>query len=246
MRSRSTHPKWGLLNIVWPFAWWLPHLLHLLTLERRDIPIAFWVTRSRSNYWSLSQHCPLNILWTICLIIAKLGTVIATGEWVIHHIYIYATPLHFAPGGQVCLSNISLLFTGTSIQYTGLVIDYSGLCTARNCFFQVSVMVHGPLLSGYWFQIIKLYGYITSKIFLASLYDICSVCLNTYLNLVLKDIWQMTVLFQCLLHDKEIRSGWCIISVSNMGHSRTGKGECVIRRNLNESRKFNELATCSR
>ena len=37
------------------------------------LPIGFRVIRSRLNNSSSSQHCPLNILWTICLIITELG-----------------------------------------------------------------------------------------------------------------------------------------------------------------------------
>ena len=48
------------------------------------IPIALWVTRSRSNYWPSYLQCPLNILWTICLIITKFGTVVAIREWIIY------------------------------------------------------------------------------------------------------------------------------------------------------------------
>ena len=67
---------------------------HLLTLD-----IAFRVTMS--NYWSSYQHCPLNILWIICLMITKLGTMVVTREWIIH--CIYATILNFAPWGNPCI-----------------------------------------------------------------------------------------------------------------------------------------------
>ena len=53
---------------------------------------------------------------------------------------LYATRLHFAPGGQVCLSNISLLF----IQYTG-PSHITQVCVQLEIVFQVSVMVHVPL-----------------------------------------------------------------------------------------------------
>ena len=67
--------------------------------------IAFWV--ARSNYSSSLQHCPLNILGNIWLILAKLCTVVATREWIIH--CVYATLLNFVPGRHlpVCFSNVS-------------------------------------------------------------------------------------------------------------------------------------------
>ena len=58
--------------------------MRLGNLRETIIPIAFQSQgHSRSNYWSSSQHCPLNILVTICFIITKLGTVVATREWII-------------------------------------------------------------------------------------------------------------------------------------------------------------------
>ena len=62
-------------------------MLCWLTLEKRLFILHFEVTRSRSNCWSSSQHCPLNHLWTICLIIYKLSTVVASGECIIHCIW---------------------------------------------------------------------------------------------------------------------------------------------------------------
>ena len=56
----------------------------------------YWVTRARSNYSSSSHHCPLNIIWTICLVINKPGTLVATRYWIIH--CIYTTLLNFSPG----------------------------------------------------------------------------------------------------------------------------------------------------
>ena len=71
-QTAGLHPKRCLFNISWPFVWW-SNLLPWLTLKRSSL-----VTRSRSNYWSSFQHYLLNILWAICLIITKLGTVVAT------------------------------------------------------------------------------------------------------------------------------------------------------------------------
>ena len=50
----------------------LQNLLVTLFDFREIMPIALWVTRS--NYWSSSPLYPLNILWTICLIITILAT----------------------------------------------------------------------------------------------------------------------------------------------------------------------------
>ena len=69
-------------------------LATLVDFYERITPIDLWVTRSRSNYWSLFQHYSFNIFWTICLIIIKLGTVVATREWIVH--CICATLLNFA------------------------------------------------------------------------------------------------------------------------------------------------------
>ena len=52
---------------------------------REDYPIVF---RSQGQGQSTGlHHCPLNILWSICLIITKQGTVAATRKWIIHYIY---------------------------------------------------------------------------------------------------------------------------------------------------------------
>ena len=40
-------------------------LATLVDFRENIIPTAFWVTRSRSHYWSSYQQCPLNILGTI-------------------------------------------------------------------------------------------------------------------------------------------------------------------------------------
>ena len=77
-QTAGLHPKRCLFIISWPFVWWW-NLLPWLTLKRNSL-----VTRSRSNYWSSFQHYLLNIWWVICLIITKLGTVVATREWIIH------------------------------------------------------------------------------------------------------------------------------------------------------------------
>ena len=95
-QGQTTRANCCLLNIFWSFAWWSPNLVHWLTLERKLSLLLLWVTRSRSNYRSSYLHCPLNILWTICLVITKLGTVVATIECIIH--CIYAMLLHFARG----------------------------------------------------------------------------------------------------------------------------------------------------
>ena len=79
-------------------------MLYWLTLERKLFILHFGVTRSMSNHWSSSQHCPLNNLWTIGLIIAKLGTVVASGECIIHCI---KTLLNFAPGGHRFLLSLT-------------------------------------------------------------------------------------------------------------------------------------------
>lgn len=54
-RSRSTADicqKCCSLNILLPFAWWLPKFLHWLTSERSLFVLLFFITRSSSNYWS--------------------------------------------------------------------------------------------------------------------------------------------------------------------------------------------------
>ena len=51
--------------------------------EKIIIPIAFWVSRARSDFLSLYQCCPINILWTNLLKITKLGLMVATREWII-------------------------------------------------------------------------------------------------------------------------------------------------------------------
>ena len=70
-----------------------------IDFREKIIPIAFWVTRSRSNFWSLSKHCQVNILGTIRMIITKRRTVGANSEWIIHCILVCATLWDFAPGG---------------------------------------------------------------------------------------------------------------------------------------------------
>ena len=81
---------------------------------REDYPIVF---RSQGQGQSTGlHHCPLNILWSICLIITKQGTVASTREWIIH--YIYATLLNFAPGGiYVSQTFLVLHKSGTSQLY---------------------------------------------------------------------------------------------------------------------------------
>ena len=94
-QTADLHPKCCLLYIFWPFGCF--KLATLVDFIEKNIPIDFGVTRSRSNYWSSYQHCLLNILWTIVLIITKLDTVVATREWIIHCVCV--TLLNFAPEG---------------------------------------------------------------------------------------------------------------------------------------------------
>ena len=44
-------------------------------------PIAFRVTRSRSNYWSSSQHCPRNILYSIKVLNITNQYVVLLSDW---------------------------------------------------------------------------------------------------------------------------------------------------------------------
>ena len=85
-------------------------LATLVDLRDKIIPIALWVKRTRSNYWSAFQHCPLKIDWIIYLIMTKHGTNVISGELIIHGTCIYATLLNFARGGggvDFCFSYIS-------------------------------------------------------------------------------------------------------------------------------------------
>ena len=43
------------------FCLMVTKLVALVDFRKKIIPNAFWVTRSRSNDWASSQHCPLNI-----------------------------------------------------------------------------------------------------------------------------------------------------------------------------------------
>ena len=55
--------------------------------------------RSRSICWSSSQCCPFNILWTSCLLITKLGTLVITIEWIIitdYQVYVVKVTDNFA------------------------------------------------------------------------------------------------------------------------------------------------------
>ena len=93
--------------ILWLSNWWLPNFSTMFDFSKKIIPIALWVTRSWSNYWFSSQHCPLNILWTIRLIITKHGTVVAAREWIFH--CIYADLLTFAPEEHVRFQTVLVL-----------------------------------------------------------------------------------------------------------------------------------------
>ena len=96
-QTADLHPKCCLLIILWSFVWMVTKLATLVDFREKIILIAFWVTRSKFNYWSLSKHCSVIILWTICLIITRPLTVVANSEWIIH--CIYATFWDLAPGG---------------------------------------------------------------------------------------------------------------------------------------------------
>ena len=98
-QTAGLHPKRCLFIISWPFVWWW-NLLHWLTLKRNSL-----VTRSRSNYWSSFQHYLLNIWWVICLIITKLGTVVASTEWIVS-LYAY-NPFEICTRVHICFSIIS-------------------------------------------------------------------------------------------------------------------------------------------
>lgn len=55
----------------------------------------------------LPQHCPLNILQTICLIITKLGKLVAMHSTMENSLY-SCNPFEFGTGGRrICFSNIS-------------------------------------------------------------------------------------------------------------------------------------------
>ena len=64
------HPKCCLLIILWSNRWLFPNFATPVELS-----LLLFGPRSKSNYWSSFQDLPLNILWIICLIINKLGTV---------------------------------------------------------------------------------------------------------------------------------------------------------------------------
>ena len=67
-------------------------LASMVDFTEKIIPIAFWGHKVKVKYWSSYQHFPLNILWTICLIITKLCTVVNTRKcitlckpfWILH------------------------------------------------------------------------------------------------------------------------------------------------------------------
>ena len=71
------------LNILWPFAWWLQNLLYQLALDRKWSLLLFG-SQGQGQTTVLHLKCyPLNILWTFSLIVTKLGTLVATREWMI-------------------------------------------------------------------------------------------------------------------------------------------------------------------
>ena len=91
-------------------------LLYLLTLclmvsklatmvgfTEKIIPIAFLGHKVKVKYWSSYQHFPLNILWTICLIITKLCTVVTTRKCIKR----FANPFEFCTRGHLFFLNIS-------------------------------------------------------------------------------------------------------------------------------------------
>lgn len=91
---------------LWPFAWWLKNLLHLLKLEIK-IYSAFLVTRSRPNYWSSTQQCPLNSFCNHLLNNYKTWHSSCHRDWIMHCTCMYATLLIFAQKGHLCSLNIS-------------------------------------------------------------------------------------------------------------------------------------------
>ena len=78
----------------------------LLVFREKIIPNAVWVTRSRSNYISIVR----SIFYEP--IINKLGTVVATREWIIY--CIYANPLNFTPWGIYVSQTFLVVFCFTS------------------------------------------------------------------------------------------------------------------------------------
>ena len=110
------------------FAWKLSNLVQLMPLEKKisghvirgqdqnesiysinqsintkfailiDYPYWYLVIKSCLNYFPSSQYCQLNILWTICLIITQIYTLVTSRMWIIQ--CINATILNFDPGGH--------------------------------------------------------------------------------------------------------------------------------------------------
>ena len=56
-------------------------LATLVNFSETINPIAFWVTRSRSNYWSSSRHCPRNILYSIKVLNITNQNVVLLPDW---------------------------------------------------------------------------------------------------------------------------------------------------------------------
>ena len=102
--------------------------------------IAFSVSKSRSNDWSSYQHYPLNVLWTICLIITKLGTVVDTREWTIHCIHACG-PFKCCTREHLCFSFISCLHISWTWDWPSSCL---GFCPKSSCWKILSVPISCP------------------------------------------------------------------------------------------------------
>ena len=119
----------------------------MFDFSEKIIPVAFWVTRPRSNYWSSSQHCPLTILWTIRLIITKHGTVVAARKWILH--CIYASLLTFAPEEPVSFQTFLVLILVCPFNMVKAYIKYFKIlfifCASRftqfTCIFCICFLI---------------------------------------------------------------------------------------------------------